>query len=73
MFEWEADSGAGYKLLAHASFSPPDKAYGNIQVEQRGYGTGSFSRGKGVVIPLIVGAGYRKIGLPVYRDFSSRF
>ncbi|KAL3486173.1 hypothetical protein BJX62DRAFT_228944 [Aspergillus germanicus] len=35
--------------------------YGNIQVEQRGYGTGSFSRGKGVVIPFIVWTGYRDL------------
>ncbi|KAJ0417205.1 hypothetical protein BJY00DRAFT_303612 [Aspergillus carlsbadensis] len=52
--------------------SPPEKVYSNIQVEKRGYGIGSFDRGKGVVIPFAVGAGYRKLGLLVYRDFFIR-
>jgi hypothetical protein len=51
----------GYKLLAHAFFGPPEKAYGNIQVEQRGYGTGSFDRGKGVFIPFTAGTFFTRV------------
>lgn len=69
MFEWKSASTAGYKLLARAPFSPPEKAYGNIEVEQRGYGAGQFGRGKGIVIPFTVGRAYRELGLGVYRDF----
>ncbi|KAL4882332.1 glycosyl hydrolase 6-domain-containing protein [Aspergillus karnatakaensis] len=72
LFEWKTETGGGYKLLAHAPFSPPEKAYGNIQVEQRGYGTGTFGRGKGVVIPFTVGSGYRELGLSVFRDFFTK-
>ena len=68
-FEWKSGSGEGYKLLAHAPFSPPEKAYGNIQVEQRGYGSWRYGSGKGAVIPFTVGRGYHELGLGVYRDF----
>ncbi|KAJ4176632.1 hypothetical protein NW767_013815 [Fusarium falciforme] len=71
-FEWKAGSGGGYKMLARAPFSPPEKAYGNVQVEQRGYGTWNFDRGAGVVIPFTVGRGYRELGLGVFRDFFTR-
>lgn len=69
LLEWKIGTGGAYKLLAHAAFSPPEKAYGNTQVEQRGYATGTFGRGRGVVIPFTVGCGYRDLGLSVYRDF----
>lgn len=69
MFEWKTGTSGGYKLLARAAFSPPEKAYGNIEVEQRGYGSGAFGKGKGIVIPMTVGRAYRELGLGVYRDF----
>lgn len=72
LFEWKSGSEGGYKMLAHAPFAPPEKAYGNIQVEQRGYGTGCFGRGTGIVIPFTVGRGYRELGLGVYRDFFAK-
>lgn len=71
-FEWKSGSTEGYKLLAHAPFSPPEKAYGNIQVEQRGYGSWQYGHGKGIVIPFTVGRGYHELGLSVYRDFFAQ-
>ncbi|KAF4968845.1 hypothetical protein FSARC_3811 [Fusarium sarcochroum] len=70
-FEWKQGSSGGYNMLAKAPFSPPEKAYGNLQVEQRGFGTWKFGRGVGVVIPFTVGRGYRELGLGVFRDFFS--
>ncbi|KAK3681997.1 hypothetical protein LTR37_020675 [Vermiconidia calcicola] len=72
LFEWKTGSQGQCKLLAHAPFSPPEKAYGNIQVEQRGYGSWAYGAGKGVVIPFTVGRGYHELGLGVYRDFYAK-
>lgn len=71
-FEWKSGSETSYKLLAHAPFSPPEKACGNIQVEQPGYGSYAHGNGKGIVIPFTVGRGYHELGLGVYRDFSPK-
>ncbi|KAF7192799.1 hypothetical protein HII31_05847 [Pseudocercospora fuligena] len=71
-FEWKSGSTEGYKLLAHAPFSPPEKAYGNIQVEQRGYGSWKYGNGQSTVIPFTVGRGYHELGLSMYRDFFSK-
>ncbi|KAJ9145502.1 hypothetical protein NKR23_g5271 [Pleurostoma richardsiae] len=69
LFEWKSGTGGRYNMLARAPFSPPEKAYGNAQVEQRGCGVGHFGSGKGIVIPFTVGRGYRELGLAVFRDF----
>lgn len=71
LFEYKADTAGRYKMLARAAFSPPEKAYGNVQVDQYGCSIGSFGSGKGVVIPFTVGRGYRELGLAVFRDFYS--
>ncbi|KAF4469438.1 hypothetical protein FALBO_3658 [Fusarium albosuccineum] len=68
-FEWKVDTGGGYKMLARAPFSPPEKAYGNVQMDERGYGTGRYGTGTGVAIPFTIGRGYRELGLGVFRDF----
>lgn len=72
VFDWKASSKGGYKMLARAPFSPPEKAYGNLEVEQRGYGSGHFGLGKGIVIPFTVGRGYRELGLGVFRDLYAK-
>ncbi|KAL2816842.1 hypothetical protein BDW59DRAFT_135558 [Aspergillus cavernicola] len=69
LFEWKVGTRGEYKLFPHAPFSPPEKAYDNIQVEQGRYGTGNFGRGKSVVIPFTVGRGYRELGLSIFRLF----
>jgi len=69
LYQWKVNSQGGYKLLARAPFSPPEKSYGNIQVDQRGYGTWKYGSGAGIVIPFTVGRGYHELGLSVYRDF----
>lgn len=69
LFQWKNDTAGRYKMLARAAFSPPEKAYGNVQVEQHGCVSGAFGKGKGIVIPFTVGRAYRELGLRVYRDF----
>lgn len=72
LFEWKTGTGGAYNVLARAPFSPPEKAYGNVQVDQRGYGSWKFGKGRGVVIPFTVGRGYRETGLAVFRDFFAK-
>ncbi|KAM5342286.1 hypothetical protein ACJ41O_013252 [Fusarium nematophilum] len=67
--EWKSGSKGGYKMLSRAPFSPPEKAYGNVQLDRRGYGTVEYGDGQGVVVPFTVGRGYRELGLRVFRDF----
>ena len=70
-YEWKDDSRGVYKKLAFGPFAPPEYIYGNVQVDIRGAGIGSYGNGTGVIIPFPVGRGYREIGLSVYRDFFS--
>lgn len=70
-FEWKDDSQGGYNMLARAPFSPPEKAYGNVQVEKRGYGVGNYGAGRGVMFPFGIGRGYRDLGLEAFRDLFS--
>ena len=71
VLSWKDDEGVEgrYKLLALAPFAPPEYAYGNVQVEERGAGIGTFEKGRGIVIPFTVGRGYTELGLTVFRDF----
>ncbi|KAI5926230.1 glycosyl hydrolase 6-domain-containing protein [Camillea tinctor] len=69
VFDWKEGTSGIYKLLANAPFSPPEYAYGNVQVNERGAGIGAFKDGKGIVIPFTVGRGYYELGLKVFRDF----
>ncbi|KAI3397502.1 hypothetical protein diail_10714 [Diaporthe ilicicola] len=66
--EWKPDTVGGFYMLAQASFSPPEKAYGNLQTGQRGYGSGQFGKGMGVVFPFTIGRGYHDLGLRVFRE-----
>ncbi|KAF6818695.1 hypothetical protein CMUS01_11876 [Colletotrichum musicola] len=67
--QWKASSKGGYKMLSNAPFAPPEKAYGNVQTNERGYGAGDHGSGREVSIPFSVGRGYRELGLGVFRDF----
>lgn len=67
--EWKPDTVGGFYMLAQASFSPPEKAYGNFQTDHRGYGVGQFGKGKGIVFPFTIGRGCHDLGLRVFRDF----
>ena len=69
LFEWKTSTEGRYRMLARAPFSPPEKAYGNIQVDQHGSAVGHFGGGKGINIPFTVGRGYRELGLRAFRDF----
>jgi hypothetical protein len=69
LFEWKKDTRGRYKMLARAAFAPPELAYGNVEVEQRGCGIGDYGKGKGVVIPMTIGRSYRETGLKCFRDF----
>ncbi|KAF6791033.1 hypothetical protein CSOJ01_14431 [Colletotrichum sojae] len=66
--QWKASSKGGYKMLSNAPFAPPEKAYGNLQTNERDYGAGDYGSGRGVSIPFAVGRGYRELGLGVFRD-----
>lgn len=67
--EWKPDTVGGFYMLSQAPFSPPEKAYGNLQTGQRGYGVRQFGKGKGVVFPFTLGRGYHDLGLRVFREF----
>ncbi|KAF6808004.1 hypothetical protein CPLU01_15728 [Colletotrichum plurivorum] len=67
--QWKTSSKGGYKMLSNVPFAPPEKAYGNVQTNERGYGAGDYGSGRGVTIPFTVGRGYRELGLGVFRDF----
>ncbi|RKK80300.1 hypothetical protein BFJ69_g4490 [Fusarium oxysporum] len=68
-FEWKEDSVKSHKTLSRAPFAPPEKAYGNIEIDHPGYGMAQYGSGKGVMIPFTVGRGYRETGLSCQRDF----
>jgi hypothetical protein len=71
-FDWKHGSRSHYKMLARAPFAPPEKAYGNVEIDHPGYMVGRYGSGKGIVIPFTVGRGYREIGLSVFRDFFAK-
>ncbi|KAM5349146.1 hypothetical protein ACJ41O_008969 [Fusarium nematophilum] len=71
-FEWKEESIKEYKILSRAPFAPPEKAYGNVEIDQPGFGMAHYGSGKGVVIPFTVGRGYRETGLGCHRDFFIR-
>lgn len=68
LFEWKEGTRGRYKMLARAPFAPPEKAHGNVEVDQRGCGIGDYGKGKGIVIPITIGRGYRETGLKCFRD-----
>jgi hypothetical protein len=68
LFQWKKESEGKYKMLARAPFAPPEKAYGQVQVDQRGYGMATYGNGKGAVIPFTIGRAYRETGLSSLRD-----
>ncbi|KAF2108078.1 glycosyl hydrolase 6-domain-containing protein [Lophiotrema nucula] len=68
LYEWKANTRNKWGVLARAPFAPPEKAYGNLQVDQCGFSVGSHHQGKGIVIPFTIGRGYRELGLRVFRD-----
>ncbi|KAH7255124.1 glycosyl hydrolase 6-domain-containing protein [Fusarium redolens] len=68
-FEWKEESVKYYKILSRAPFAPPEKAYGNIEIDQPGYGMAPYGSGKCCLIPFTVGRGYRETGLSCQRDF----
>ncbi|CAO2658284.1 Nn.00g060070.m01.CDS01 [Neocucurbitaria sp. VM-36] len=68
LYEWKANTEGKWAVLARAPFAPPEKAYGNLQVDQHGYAIGPYDKGKGIVIPFTIGRGYREIGLKAFRD-----
>ncbi|OAL53055.1 hypothetical protein IQ07DRAFT_669782 [Pyrenochaeta sp. DS3sAY3a] len=72
LYEWKPESDGKWCVLARAPFAPPEKAYGNLQVEQRGYSVGSYHKGSGIVIPFTIGRGYREIGLSAFRDLFTK-
>ena len=72
LYEWKDGTEGKWAVLARAPFAPPEKAYGNLQVEQRGYSIGAFGAGTGIVIPFTIGRGYREIGLGVFRDLFAK-
>jgi hypothetical protein len=68
-FDWDDGTQKGYQVLARAPFSPPEKAYGNIEIDQPGYVTTSYGLGTSTMIPFTVGRGYHELGLSCLRDF----
>jgi hypothetical protein len=68
LFQWKSESIGRYKALSRAAFAPPEKAHGNVEVDQRGCAVGNYGSGKGIVIPFTIGRGYREVGLRAYRD-----
>jgi hypothetical protein len=71
-FDWKRESSTGYKVLARAPFAPPEKAFGNLQTDQPGFGITKFGSGQGVTIPFTVGRTYHETGLTSSRDFLAR-
>jgi hypothetical protein len=69
LFDWKKGTQSKYNMLARAPFAPPEKAYGNVQVDHPGAAIGTHGEGKAVVIPWTVGRGYRELGLRAIRDF----
>ncbi|KAF1948533.1 hypothetical protein CC80DRAFT_556236 [Byssothecium circinans] len=72
LFEWKNGTEGKYRKLAFAPFAPPEYAYGNRQVNEYGYGIGTFEKGKGIVIPFTIGRGYRELGLSVHRGLFEK-
>ncbi|HEV7666347.1 MAG TPA: alpha-amylase family protein [Chloroflexota bacterium] len=66
--EWKPDAEHRRSLLARAPFGPPEKAYGNVQVDHPGYVVFRHGRGRSVTIPWTIGRTYHDLGLSVARD-----
>jgi hypothetical protein len=71
-FDWKPGSTKHGRVLSRAPFAPPEKAYGNLEIDQPAYGTGEYGPGKGVCIPFTVGRGYHETGLSCLRDLFMR-
>ncbi|KAM6516711.1 hypothetical protein FALCPG4_014884 [Fusarium falciforme] len=71
-FDWKKDSVLEDRVLARAPFAPPEKAYGNLEIDQPAFGVIHHNAGKGAVIPFTVGRGYRETGLSCLRDLFIR-
>ncbi|KAG9256240.1 glycosyl hydrolase 6-domain-containing protein [Emericellopsis atlantica] len=67
-YEWKNGSTGLFKELGYAPFAPPEYIYGNIQIDERAVGIGSYGKGKAVLFTAPVGWGYRETGLSVFRD-----
>ncbi|PSN67208.1 hypothetical protein BS50DRAFT_553126 [Corynespora cassiicola Philippines] len=72
LYSWKANTEGKWVVLARAPFAPPEKAYGNLQVDQCAFCVGTYHRGKGVVIPFTIGRGYREVGLRAFRDLFAK-
>lgn len=70
-YEWRADRQirTEYQQLARAPFAPPEKAYGNLEVEHPGLVVGHYGAGQGIVIPFTVGWAYHEIELSCIKNF----
>lgn len=68
-YEWKEGSEGRFKKLDYAPFAPPEYIYGNVQIDERGAGVGSYENGTGVLVPFPLGSGYRETGLDVFRQF----
>lgn len=68
-YDWKPESVTKGKILARAPFAPPEKAYGNLEIDQPAYGVARYGLGKAVCIPFTVGRGYYETGLSCLRDF----
>lgn len=68
-YEWKDGAQGRWKKLDFAPFAPPEYIYGNVQVDERGAGFGSFGDGTAVLFTFPVGRGYRETGLSCFRTF----
>ncbi|KZO94820.1 hypothetical protein CALVIDRAFT_556057 [Calocera viscosa TUFC12733] len=66
--EWKADTKQYLKMLDQAPFAPPEKAYGNKQVNEPGYVIGKYGQGSAAYVSWTIGRAYHDLGLTVIRD-----
>jgi hypothetical protein len=66
--DWKPTAEHKRSVLARAPFGPPEKAYGNVQIDHPGYVLWSHGRGRSAVIPWTIGRSYHDLGLTVVRD-----
>ncbi|EJU06160.1 hypothetical protein DACRYDRAFT_103108 [Dacryopinax primogenitus] len=66
--DWKSNTTSYLKMLEQAPFAPPEKAYGNKQVDEPGYFIGKYGQGQIAYVPWTVGRAYHDLGLTVIRD-----